>query len=205
MFPEKILLLTWEYPPSSFSPIAHYSKKLSDFLSSKGVNVVVLTHDSIRPNMTFIENDNLFVLTIGSPLNNISNPLNWSLTMAYEMERAALDALREENVDAIHAQDWLTLPAALLLKEHTDVPLFLTFHSIEPTRVKGISDPYIEAVKRIEKEGAEKAEKIFVNSLWMKYQVMYHYGVPEKKLEVINPYRKDWPNDVLHGYGVMKK
>ncbi|HDD05240.1 MAG TPA: hypothetical protein ENF51_01995 [Candidatus Aenigmarchaeota archaeon] len=206
MFPERVLLLTWEYPPRSISPISHYCKQLADYLSSKGVDVIVLTYDDQKPNRFYLENDNLFVFTVGNPVHGVYNPLTWSLTMAYEMEKKALDVIREiGGVDLMHAQDWLTIPAALLLKEYTETPLFITFHSIEPVRVGGACDPYIEAVKRLEYEGCKEAEKIFVNNLWMKYQVMYHYSVPEKKVEIAIPQRKFWMRDVLRGYEVLRR
>jgi glycogen(starch) synthase len=181
---KNMILLTWEFPPRNIGPISHYSKTLADEIS-KHNNVVVLTYDDSNPNRFEIENDNQFVFTFGNPIPGAYNPLVWALTMSAEMEKKAVKIFNDVHIDFIHAQDWLTIPAAITVKNIFEIPLFLTLHSIEPVRVGGNIDPYIEAVKRIEYEGCRAALMIFVNNLWLKYQVMYHYSVPEEKIVVL--------------------
>ncbi len=199
---KNIMLLTWEYPPLSHGPIAHYAKKLAEKLSEKN-NVIVLTYDNHKPNEFFLERDSLFVFTIKNSFDGAYNPLIWALTMSTDIEKKALDILDGVDIHAIHAQDWLTLPAAIVLKKRFDIPLFLTLHSIEPVRVGGNSDSYIESVKKIEYEGCKLASKIFVNNLWMKYQVMYHYNVPENRIVVCIGDR--WEEEILRNYAEVKK
>ncbi len=199
---KNIILLTWEFPPNNISPISHYSKGLADAISEDN-NVVVLTYDNWNSHKFTIENDNQFVLTFGNLIKGAYNPLIWALIMSTEMEKRAAEILNDVEMDFIHAQDWLTIPAAITLKQSFGIPLYLTLHSIEPVRVGGNSDSYIESIKRIEYEGCRMASKIFVNNLWLKYQIMYHYSVPEEKIFIANG--DNWTRDIIKNYEMVKE
>jgi len=182
-----VIILTWEYPPRVVSPVAEYCKKMADFLSKKGKDVIVISYDDWNAGNFCLENDRLFVFYVGNVVSGTYNPLVWTLQMSTEIETKAESVIDEiKEISGIHCHDWLTIPSALVLKQRFDVPLYITFHSIEPVRVGGRTDNYIESIKNIERIGCEKADKIFVNNLWLKYQVMYHYSVSSDKIIVLN-------------------
>ena len=198
---KKLLFLTWEYPPRRISPISSYCQDLVTKLS-KDMDVIVVTFDDWRAHKSgfSVEKDGLYVLSVKNPVEHTPSPLLWSMTLASEMERVASDAIHQlKKIDLIHANDWITLPSAIALKRAFKVPLVVTLHSIEAGRVDG-SDPYIEAIKKIEWQGAFDAEALIVNNLWMKYSVIKHYSVPDTKIYVCQPNANGWHKDVISVY-----
>jgi 1,4-alpha-glucan branching enzyme len=195
------LLLTWEYPPRIISPISHYCYDLATGLNKKGLEVIVITFYEGRTTF-WMERDGLYVFCARNPIRRNLSPLTWSLTLASEIERVASDILHRArgNIDLIHANDWITFPAAAGLKNAFGKPLVITFHSIEPTRVPGIEDDYTGSIKKMEWQASYEASRILVNNLWMKYKLVEHYQVPTKKIDVVVPHTKFWLKDVLNSY-----
>jgi 1,4-alpha-glucan branching enzyme len=199
---KKVMLLTWEYPPRNLSPISRYCRDLSVKISKK-MDVLVVTFDDWKASKSSFKMDSegLYIFYVENTIKNTPSPLMWSLTLSSEMERVASDAFHELDgkIDIIHANDWITFPTAIALKKAFNLPLVTTLHSIEPTRVAG-SDPYIEAIKKIEWQATYEADKVLVNSLWMKDKVMQYYQVPEDKIDVCVPDWNGWSSDVLGAY-----
>jgi hypothetical protein len=204
---KRVLFLTWEYPPREMSPIARYCDELTKRLAHR-MDVIVVTFDDWKANKTSfsLEENGLYVFYVKNPIAHTPSPLLWSLTLSSEMERVASDVWHqmEGKIDVIHANDWITLPSAIALKKAFKVPLVMTFHSIEPVRVKE-SDPYVEAIKKIEWQGTYDSDRIIVSNLWMKYQLMQHYGVPDEKIDVCTPDWEKWHRDVRDVYEKVYK
>ena len=199
---KRVLFLTWEYPPREMSPISKYCSELTRRLARK-MDVIVVTFDDWKANKTSfsLEEEGLYVFYVKNPISHTPSPLLWSLTLSSEMERVASDVWYNSGrkIDVIHANDWITLPSAIALKKAFRRPLVMTFHSIEPMRVHG-SDPYIESIKKIEWQGTYEANRLIVNNLSMKYQLMQHYGVPDNKIDVCKPDWDKWHMDVIDVY-----
>lgn len=197
-----VMLLTWDYPPRNNSQISRYCRDLSVKISDE-MDVVVVTFDDWKASRSGfrMDKDGLYVFYVENPIKNAPSPLMWSLTLSSEMERVASDVFHElkGGIDLIHANDWITLPTAISLKKAFKKPLVVTLHSIEPTRVMG-SDPYIEAIKKIEWQGTYEAQKVLVNSLWMKDKVKQYYNVPDSKMDVCVPNWNGWASDVMSSY-----
>lgn len=198
----RVLFLTWEYPPRSFSPIARYCKELTETLSEK-MDVIVVTFDDFKASKSnfSLEKEGLYVFYVKNPITPTPSPLLWSLTLSSEMERVASDVWHELNkeIDIIHANDWITLPSAISLKKAFRIPMVTTLHSIEQMRVQG-SDPYIEAIKKIEWQGTYDSDSVIVNNLTTKYELLKSYNVPQDKIEVCDPMGDKWHRDVRAVY-----
>jgi hypothetical protein len=203
---KKVLFLTWEFPPRSMSPISNYCQDLTTKLSD-GMDMIVVTFDDWRAHKSgfSVEKDGLFVFYVDNPVEHTPSPLLWSMTLASEMERVSADAVHElkGGIELIHANDWITLPSAIALKRAFNVPLVVTLHSIEPTRVAG-SDPYVEAIKKVEWQGTFDADAVIVNNLWMKYKVINYYSVPDEKIFVCPPNANGWHKDIAKVYKGVK-
>jgi glycosyltransferase involved in cell wall biosynthesis len=80
-------------------------------------------------------------------------------TLLAEVERyarAALALAQRESFDVIHAHDWMTFPAGLLLKEHSGKPLVVHFHSSEAERRGPLASRDVRAVEQAALDAAER-------------------------------------------------
>lgn len=87
-----------------------------------------------------------------------------------------------ERFDVIHAHDWLTYPAGLLLKQITGKPLVCHIHATEFDR----SGEHInQQVYDIERAGMHGADRVIAVSRLTKAIVHKRYGVPDSKIDVV--------------------
>ena len=94
---------------------------------------------------------------------------------------AAAIALRE-NFDVIHAHDWMTYPAGMLIKRLTGKPLVVHIHATEYDR----SGTNInEQVAGIERAGLLAADIVVAVSRLTRRTVIEKYGVPSEKAVVV--------------------
>ena len=103
-----------------------------------------------------------------------------------EVQRYALNAqdiAHKEKFDIIHAHDWLSFLAGVRSKEISGKPLVVHVHATELDRTgnQGVN----QLVWEIEKEGLEKADKVVAVSNMVKENLIQHYAIPEKKIEVV--------------------
>mgnify|MGYP003132853251 CR=1 FL=1 len=87
-----------------------------------------------------------------------------------------------EKFDVIHAHDWLTYQAGLLLKQITGKPLVCHIHATEFDR----SGEHInQGVYDIERAGMQGADRVIAVSRLTKAIVHKRYGVPDEKIDVV--------------------
>ena len=114
----------------------------------------------------------------------------------------AVEAALKEDFDIIHAHDWITIPAAIRLKELTGKPLVLHVHSLETDRIGEFQDFSQNAVYELERKGMEAADIVIPVSEYTKKCAVKNYGIdPGKMMPVynaINPaetFRLEKPGD----------
>jgi len=107
-------------------------------------------------------------------------------TLLAEVERyarAVLALAQRESFDVIHAHDWMTFPAALLLQERTQKPLVVHFHSCEAER----RGPLAKAdVRAIEQAALDAAERVLCVSEASARTLRAHYAVQFAKVRVVH-------------------
>lgn len=87
-----------------------------------------------------------------------------------------------EKFDVIHAHDWLTYQAGLLLKQITGKPLVCHIHATEFDR----SGEHInQGVYDIERAGMQGADRVIAVSRLTKAIVHAKYGVDDSKIDVV--------------------
>ncbi len=87
-----------------------------------------------------------------------------------------------EKFDVIHAHDWLTYQAGLLLKQITGKPLVCHIHATEFDR----SGEHInQGVYDIERAGMQGADRVIAVSRLTKAIVHAKYGVEDSKIDVV--------------------
>jgi glycosyltransferase involved in cell wall biosynthesis len=112
-------------------------------------------------------------------------------TLDAEVERYARTALavveREtasgQGFDVIHAHDWMTFPAALLLRERTGKPLVVHFHSSEAERRGPLA---AREVRAIEQAALDAAERVLCVSEASARALRSHYAVERAKVRVLH-------------------
>jgi glycosyltransferase involved in cell wall biosynthesis len=88
-----------------------------------------------------------------------------------------------ESFDVIHAHDWMTFPAALLLKERTGKPLVVHFHSSESERRGPLAS---QEVRAIEQAAIDAAERVLCVSEASARALRSHYAVEYAKVRVLH-------------------
>lgn len=92
---------------------------------------------------------------------------------------AGLAAATQYSFDIIHAHDWVTFPAAMMLKKHFKKPLVLHVHSLETDRVH----PEVRnAVYHIEQAGMQAADIVMPVSQYTGQSIVRLYGIPPQRI-----------------------
>lgn len=102
-----------------------------------------------------------------------------------QVERYAyfvLGATRHLEIDVIHAHDWMTYPAGILLARVTGKPLVAHIHSTEFDRAGEHGN---QRICDIERRGLQTAMRVIAVSQLTKNIVVAEYGVPEQRVDVV--------------------
>lgn len=111
-------------------------------------------------------------------------PYGWTLLAEVERyARAALALAQRESFDVIHAHDWMTFPAGLLLKEHTGKPLVVHFHSSEAERRGPMA---ARDVRAIEQAALDAAERVLCVSEASARTLRAHHALEYAKVRVLH-------------------
>lgn len=101
---------------------------------------------------------------------------------AYSLSAAKIAESRE--FDVLHAHDWLTFRAALLIKQQKDCPVILHVHSVESDRAGTIDGNPM--VKEIEEMAMLMADEIIAVSSHTKNKIIADYNIPADKIQVVH-------------------
>lgn len=104
------------------------------------------------------------------------------VTQAERYAHFCLAATRHLTFDIIHAHDWMTYPAGLLIARASGKPLVAHIHSTEFDR----SGEHVnQRIYDIERRGMHGAMRVVAVSQLTKNLVVRRYGVPEPRVEVV--------------------
>jgi len=103
-----------------------------------------------------------------------------------EVDRYAhsvMDFAPMEDFDVVHAHDWMTYPAGMGVASITGRPLVVQVHSTEFDRS---GENVNQMIYDIERAGMHAARRVIAVSNYTKNILIYRYGVPSEKIEVIH-------------------
>ncbi|MCL4399462.1 glycosyltransferase family 4 protein [Candidatus Parvarchaeota archaeon] len=180
-----VLFLGWEFPPSSVGGLGTHSYELVKALAKKGVRVTV-----ILPGSTYREVPGVEIIGLGYNARSIYSsrkvgPRVYG-NIFDDMERYAngvVEICRNKKFDIIHANDWLTAKAGIMLKQILHKPLILTMHSTEYDRTAGNPWPLILDE---EKKAVSSADIVIAVSERLKQEIAQTYGIRESEIMVIH-------------------
>lgn len=175
-------------------PVSEYIKSLTSHLVSESWKVSVVSFDddsyvSLNSEIDFYR----FPLHFEG-----SNIFNWSMMMNNEIKGQVMEKLDTESIDAIHSNDWTTVPAGVSLSKHLETPLFLTLHSTEHER--GFGTKQSEIISELEWQGIYESDKVFANNEDTKNSLLFDLDTPEEKIQVTRPLNDGWESRVLRTY-----
>jgi glycosyltransferase involved in cell wall biosynthesis len=200
----RVIIFSWEYPPRVVGNLSEYVKALSTHLSTKNVEVNVVTYDD---SLTGLDQEPTGVKTIrvSNPVRTHIGLLTWVLTLNQEVERAAANIYYQanKNIDLVDVYDWHFIPAAVTLKSGLGIPFVYSVESLEDHRSQALNTSYNIAIKSIEWLGFYEAKLIIVKSEWMRDEVIRIYKVPKEKIVVISTGSSSWLTDIIRLYNIV--
>jgi glycogen synthase len=200
---DRVLILSWEYPPVIEGGLARHVRKLAEALVRQGLTVDVLTRgvgDEGEPRVDGIEIEQMEGLTV----HRVAQPswpreldrfVAWVEQMNEDMLAAGESLAQEHSYDLVHGHDWLVAHAAAALGERLGVPYITTIHATEHGRHQGwVADPPQSHIHSVERWMARRADAVIVCSYYMRGHVADIFDLDERRITVI-PNGVD-PNDL---------
>lgn len=195
----KILMLGWELPPHNSGGLGVACYHLSKALALKGTEIdFVVPYEAKHENVDFMT---IHSATKLSPLHKFGMGAYDSSFLTEVIDRNTggtpstireiqhryvqfVEQFTSENdFDAIHAHDWLTMEAGIRAKELSDKPLIVHVHATEFDRAGGNQGNPI--VHEIEYQGLVMADRIIAVSDATKQIIVSKYNIPASKVEVV--------------------
>jgi starch synthase len=176
----KTLLLTNEYPPSTYGGAGVHVEYLSRELA-KIMEVDVRAFGDQR-----VDLPNLKVRGFGVDVSAFQSPKNLSsifgaIRRCTDFNTAGIDA------DVVHCHTWYTHFGGILAKLNYAIPLVITIHSLEPLRPwkrEQLGHGY-DFSTWVEKTAIEMADAVVAVSEGTKQDVLRLFIVPEERIKII--------------------
>jgi glycogen synthase len=194
---ERVLILSWEYPPVIEGGLARHVRKLAEALVAQGVEVDVLTRGG-RDAPAFEQRAGVAVHRVREPRrpHDLRRFLTWVAGMNDDMLSAGQELGDERGYDVVHGHDWLVARAGIGLSRRLGVPFLATVHATEHGRHQGWVDKSPQShIHAMERWMVHRAARVITCSHYMCGHVADVFGLDEGRVTVI-PNGVD-PGDLL--------
>jgi glycogen synthase len=188
----RVLLLSWEYPPVIEGGLARHVRKLAEALVRQGVSVDVLTRGvgeqpaPGRPSVDELAGVTIHRVPEPSWPRDLDRFVAWVEQMNGDMLAAGEALAEEQRYDLIHGHDWLVAQAAAALAERAGVPYVTTIHATEHGRHQGWVQEYPQShIHSVERWMARRADAVIVCSYYMRGHVADIFDIDERRVTVI--------------------
>ena len=193
-------MLGWELPPHNSGGLGVACYHLSKALAQEGATIdFVVPYSAKHDNIDFMKIHNATKLSpldrygmgaydskfalegeAGSQISDTKDIRGVQRHYVKYVERM----VKNQQYDAIHAHDWLTMEAGIRAKQLTDAPLIVHVHATEFDRAGGNQGNPI--VHEIEYQGLMVADRILAVSEITRQIIINKYGIPADKVEVVH-------------------
>ncbi|WP_169864847.1 glycosyltransferase [Sutcliffiella halmapala] len=182
---QRILMLSWEYPPSVMGGLGKHVRELSKALSMEGYDVSVLTPSFIgAPSYERI--DNTYVYRVKEFYQTNDDFHHYVARFNLNMVELAIELHRQRSFDIVHAHDWMVGLAARSIKEALSLPLITTIHALEIGRIQGNQMSQMQQkTYHQEKQLMMESDIIIVCSSYMEEVLHREYAFRKEKVHVI--------------------
>ena len=200
-------MLSWEYPPRVVGGIARVVGELSKRLAKEGHDVTVVTYREGDMPYFKKEKSGVKVYCVDNYMINPNNFIEWIMQLNFNMVSKVNELiLKGEKFDVVHAHDWLVAYAAKTIKESTNIPLTATIHATESGRNSGINTDTQRYINDTEWMLTYEANRVIVNSNFMKSEVQRLFGLDYNKVDVIpNGIDLDKFDGIVRNYEFRRK
>jgi glycogen(starch) synthase len=189
---DRVLILSWEYPPVIEGGLARHVRKLSEELVRQGVKVDVLTRGggerSEHGSVAVEERAGVLVHRVREPAwpKDLDRFVAWVEDMNRDMLVAG-EALAEDHSYAlVHGHDWLVASAAAALSDRLGIPYVTTIHATEHGRHQGwVDKPPQSHIHAVERQMAKRADSVITCSHYMRGHVADIFDIDEQRVTVI--------------------
>lgn len=200
-----ILMLGWEYPPHNSGGLGVACQGMVEALIDQGQKVILALPSPSSPKegewVTYKTLKNLRpykVLMVYSTMrpytkNEAVGFEGDLVSQANDYARLIVSALKDTEFDVVHCHDWLTVPAAVALKNAFHKKTIMHVHSTEFDRTGG-GEPNL-AVAKIEGNGFQESDLILTVSKYTKKLLVEKYHVSEQKVRVVHNGNNYFPNN----------
>ena len=188
----RVLILSWEYPPVIEGGLARHVRKLAEALVRQGVSVDVLTRgvgEDLAAGQTSV--DEIGGVTVhrvpepGWP-RDLDRFVAWVEQMNGDMLAAGETLADEHRYDLVHGHDWLVAHASAALADRLCVPYVTTIHATEHGRHQGwVQDLPQSHIHSVERWMARRADEVIVCSYYMRGHVADIFDIDERRISVI--------------------
>jgi glycogen synthase len=189
---DRVLILSWEYPPVIEGGLARHVQKLAEALVRQGVTVDVLTRGRAITGKTdgsgVEERGGVSIHRVREPRwpRDLNRFVAWVERMNEDMLVAGEALAAERPYDLIHGHDWLVANASAALAKRLQVPYLTTIHATEHGRHQGwVADPPQSHIHSIERRMARSADGVIVCSYYMRGHVADIFDIDERRVTVI--------------------
>ncbi len=185
---DRVLILSWEYPPVIEGGLARHVRKLAEALVRQGVTVDVLTRGVGRRGRRSREHGGVTVHRVREPgwPRDLDRFVAWVERMNEDMLLAGEALAQEHDYDLIHGHDWLVAQASAALADRIEVPYITTIHATEHGRHQGwVKDEPQAHIHAIERRMAQRADATIVCSYYMRGHVADIFDIDEGRVAVI--------------------
>jgi glycogen(starch) synthase len=187
--PQRVLMLSWEYPPVLVGGLGRHVHALATSLAAAGHEITVVTrHAPGAPLEEYAEGVRIIRTPEDPPPFPLTtdNLLAWTMAFNHTLTRAALRATRTSAYDVVHAHDWLVTHSAVTLREHLGIPLVATIHATEAGRHQGwLPEEHNRTIHSVEWWLAREAVRTIVCSQYMRWEVNRLLDVPPSRVDVV--------------------
>jgi glycogen(starch) synthase len=193
----RILQVAWEYPPLVYGGLGRHVHALAESQAAAGHDVVVLTQ---QPPDAALDEILAGVQVIRVPYLPLVGELDDLIPWVSGFNEALIltgQSLRDRwQPEVVHAHDWTTATAGVLLAQFYSVPLVVTVHATEAGRHQGyLPTELSRSINEVELSFTHNASRIITCSTFMHDEVVRLFSVDPDQVDVI-------PNgiDLQHWY-----
>lgn len=183
----RVLIVSWEYPPLIEGGLARHVRKLSEALVGLGVEVHVLTRGgeqaTIEEEMAGVQ---IHRIVEPERPTDLAQFVTWVERMNSDMLAAGVELGDRYEFDLVHGHDWLVASACDHLARRFSSPLVTTIHATEHGRHQGWVEKHPQSyIHGVERWIANRADRVIACSYYMREQISDIFDVPERRVSVI--------------------
>lgn len=183
----RILILSWEYPPVVEGGLARHVCKLAENLVAQGTEVHVLTRGDETMEEETVQ-EGVFVHRVREPgrPRDLAEFVTWIEHMNADMLAAGVELGDRFDFDLVHGHDWLVAVACDHLANRFRRPLVMTIHATEYGRHQGWVEEHPQSwINGVERWITGRADRVITCSHYMRGHVADIFGLDESRVTVI--------------------